>query len=85
MEIRNMDWKDIFVGLSGTSIRIKFINSLIIMLKHIIYKSRNKGTLPPVNIIHKKMLEYIDEEKKLATRRGKLGAHLLKWEYFNVR
>ena len=27
-----MAWDDIFVGLSGSSIRIKFVNSLIIML-----------------------------------------------------
>ena len=34
-EIRNMDWGDIFVGLSGSSIRITFVNCLIIMLKYI--------------------------------------------------
>ena len=30
--IRNMDWGDIFVGLSGRSIKIKFVNYLIIMV-----------------------------------------------------
>ena len=35
-EIKNMAWEDIFVGLSGSSIRIKFVNSLIIMLKYMI-------------------------------------------------
>ena len=44
-EIRNMAWEDIFVGLSGSSIRIKFVNSLIIMLKYIIFKSRITGIL----------------------------------------
>ena len=34
-EIRNMAWEDVFVGLSGSSIRIKFVNSFIIMLKYI--------------------------------------------------
>ena len=84
MEIRNIEWKDIFVGLSGNSIRIKFINSLIIMLKYIIYKARLKGTLPSPNMIRTALLKYMDEEKKLASKRGKLGVHLLKWEYFNA-
>ena len=43
-ENRNMAWEDIFVVLSGSSIRIKFVNSLIIMLKYIIFKSRTTGT-----------------------------------------
>ena len=80
-EIRNMAWEDIFVGLSGSSFRIKFVNSLIIMLKYIIFKSRTTGTLPSFNKIQKTFLEYINAEKKLATTRGKLGEHLLKWEY----
>ena len=50
-EIRNMAWEDIFVGLSGSSIRIKFVNSLIIMLKYTIFKSRTTGTLPSFNKI----------------------------------
>ena len=82
MEIRNIEWKDIFVGLSGNSIRIKFINSLIIMLKYIIYKSRLDGTLPPLNMIRKTLLQYMEEENKLASKRGRLSTHLLKWEYF---
>ena len=82
-EIRNMAWEDIFVGLSGVSIRIKFVNSLIIMLKYIIFKSRSTGTLPSFNKIQKTFSEYINTEKELATKRGKLGEHLLKWEHFN--
>jgi len=83
MEIRNMEWRDVFVGLSGNSVRIQFVNSLLIMIKYIIYKSRNTETLPSFNKIQKTLFEYMDEEKKLATKRGRLGAHLLKWEYFN--
>ena len=82
-EIRNMAWEDIFVGLSGVSIRIKFVNSLIIMLKYIIFKSRSTGTLPSFNKIQKTFSEYINTEKELATKRGKLGEHLLKWEHIN--
>ena len=82
IEIKNIEWKDMFVGFSGNSIRIKFINSLIIMLKYMIYKSRLKGTLPSPNVLKKTLFKYMDEERKLASKRGKLGAHLLKWEYF---
>ena len=81
MEIRNIAWEEIFVGLLGSSFRIKFVNYLIIMLKYIIFKSRTTGTLPSFNKIQKTFLEYINAEKKLATTRGKLGEHLLKWEY----
>ena len=80
-EIRNRAWEDIFVGLSDSSFRIEFVNSLIIMLKCIIFKSRTTGTLPSFNKIQKTFLEYINAEKKLATKRGKLCEHLLKWEY----
>ena len=82
-EIQNMDWVDIHVGLYGNSVRIKFVNSLILFLKYIIFKSRNAGKLPSFNMIRNKLLEYIEAEKKLATRRGKLGTHLLKWEFVN--
>ena len=71
------------MGLSGNSVRVKFVNSVIIMLKYIIYKSRTTGTLPLFNKIQKTLLEYMDEEKKLATTRGKLGVHLLKWEFIS--
>ena len=50
------------------------------MLKYIIFKLRTTGTLPSFNKIQKTFLEYINAEKKLATARGKLGEHLLKWE-----
>ena len=62
-----MAWEDIFVGLSGVSIRIKFVNYLIIMLKYIIFKSRTTGTLPSFNKL------YINTEKELATGRALLG------------
>ena len=80
-EIRNMNWEDIHVGLSGKSARIRFVNSLIIFLKYIIFESRKAGKLPPFNIFRKKLMEYREEEKNIATKRGKLGTHLLKWEF----
>ena len=78
-----MAWEDIFVGLSGVSIRIKFVNSLIIMLKYIMFKSRTTlySTIFQQNT--ETFSEYINTEKELATTRGKLGKHLLKWEHIN--
>ena len=71
IEIRNMDWGDIFVGLSRSSTRMKFVNSLIIMLKYISFKSRTTGTLPLFNKIQNTYLEYMNAETILATTRGK--------------
>ena len=82
-EIKELDWNDIFLGLKGNSVRIKFINTVIIFMKYVIYKSRQKGSLPTLVKIEKSVLEFIEEEKKLAIKMGKLGMHLLKWEYIN--
>ena len=51
------------------------------MLKYAIFNSRTTGSVPPFTKIQKTILEYINAEKKLATARGKLSEHLLKWEY----
>ena len=64
-EIQDIEWADIFVGLSGSSVRIKFVNSLIILLKYVIFKSRNTGILPSFNAIQKQLLEYMNQEKIL--------------------
>ena len=47
-EIKELDWNDIFLGLKGNSVRIKFVNTVIIFMKYVIYKSRQKGSLPTV-------------------------------------
>ena len=80
-EVRTLEWKDIFMGLPGKSVRIKFVNTLIVMLKYIIFKSRKGSTLPSLGKIQKDILNYREEEKKLAIKKGKLGLHLQKWEY----
>ena len=82
-EIKTLESRDVFLGLSGNSARIKFVNSLIIILKYIVFKSRKGGVIPSVRKIQKTILECVEEEKKLAIKRGKLGMHLLKWEYLN--
>ena len=50
-------------------------------MKYIVYHARKKGVVPTIVNIKKLVLEYIEEEKKVATKRGKLGMHLLKWEH----
>ena len=84
IEISNMDWKDVFVGLLGNSIRIKCVNTLIIIVKYLLFKSRSEGVIPSLAKIKKAILECRKEEKKLAVKRGKLGVHLLKWEEINI-
>ena len=48
-EIQNMNWDDIHVGLCGNSVRVRFVNSLIIFMKYVIFKSRNAGKLLTFN------------------------------------
>ena len=49
-------------------------------LKYVIFMSRNTGILPSFNAIQKQLLEYMNQENIIATARGKLGVHLMKWE-----
>ena len=83
-ELRNMNWCDIFCGIRGNSHRLKCVNSLIILMKYTIFKSRNNKKLPIREKIRKIIADVIDAEKKLATRDGKLNVHLQKWEHFNI-
>ena len=79
-EIKDLNWRDIFVGLSGNTNRIKSCNTIIFMVKYILFISRKKGVLPTIDDIYKLILEYKDQEKKTAIKMGKLGRHLQKWE-----
>ena len=83
VELRNKEWQDIFVGLSGTSNRIKCVNTLIILVKYTIFKSRSEGVLPSRVKIRKLISDFIEEEKKLAIKAGKLEKHFKKWEHLN--
>ena len=83
-ELRNMDWRDIFGGISGYSNRSKCVNTLIILIKYIIFKSRTGNKLPTGEKMQKIIVELINEEKILATKAGKLHVHLQKWEYFET-
>ena len=81
IEIRNVDWKIIFVGLAGRSYRVMYCNAIIFLLKYNIYSFRTKGILPSVRKVYKIILDYEEEEKKIAVNKGKLGVHLQKWEH----
>ena len=75
-----MEWRDIFLGVSGYSKRKKMCNTLINIMKFVIYKARTEGAVPSIEKIHRIILDYREEEKKIATEMGKLGSHLQKWE-----
>ena len=83
VEISNMEWQDIFVGLLGNSNRIKCVNALIILLKYTIYMSRTSN-LPPNVKICQIIRDFIEEEKNLAIKVGKLQLHLQKWETLQI-
>ena len=62
-EIKKMELVEI-LGLSESSVRIKFVDFLIILLKYVIFKSRNTGILPSFNAIQNQLLDYMNQEKK---------------------
>ena len=79
LELKDTKWEDIHVGIPGYSQRIKCCNSIIFMVKHIIYLSRSGEAVPSVVEVHKKLLEYREEENQIAIKYGKTGLHLLKF------
>ena len=42
-EIKDLEWQDIFVGLVGSSYRIKMCNTIIFMVKYVTFMSRSGG------------------------------------------
>ena len=76
----NAEWIDIHVGIKGKDLNIKCCNTVIFILKYIIFRSRSEGVIPSHEVIFKKITEYRNEEKEIALKRNKLGLHLLKWE-----
>ena len=76
IELRNIDWRDIFLGLPGNSNRIKCINTLIILLKFTIFNSRTGSNLPSLVKIKKSIRNH--KEVKTSIKVGKLGLHFTK-------
>ena len=83
-EIDISNWNLIFMGIKGNSHRIKMCNSIIFIIKYIIYSYRSKGVLPSINTILRMIIDYKDREKELASNTGRIGLHLMKWEELNI-
>lgn len=83
-EIDINNWKLIFMGIQGNSQRIKMCNSIILIIKYIVYFSRTKEMLPSMNKILKMISDYKDREEELAIKSHKLELHLQKWEELNI-
>ena len=83
-EIDISNWNLIFMGIQGNSHRIKMCNSIIFIIKYIIYSNRSKGVLPSINAILMKLTDYKDRERELAIKTGRIGLHLMKWEELNI-
>ena len=87
LEVRDISWKDIHVGLPGNSFRIKCCNSIILMIKHncMLYLSRTAGAVPSVVKVQKSLMEYREDENKIAVKlMWEIGIYLLKWECVKV-
>ena len=83
-EINISDWKLIFMGIKGDSHRIQLCNSIIFIIKYIIYFSRSKGVLPSINKILMRITDYREREKELAIKTGKIGLHMIKWQELSI-
>ena len=75
---------DIFTGFPGNSNRNKCVNSLVMFIKYVIFHSRAQGHVPSCMKNQKCIADFIEEEKTLATKAGKLNLHLQKWEELKV-
>ena len=84
-ELRTLNWREIFLGLPGNSSRIKCVNSVILFIKYAIFNSRAEGRVPSFIKIHKYITGCIEEERRLATKSGKLSLHLQKWDELKVK
>ena len=78
--LRKAEWKEIHVGIAGSDPEIKFCNTVIFLMKYIIFKTRSEGRVPTQERCFQILLEYQNEEKAIAIKRNKLDKHLLKWE-----
>ena len=81
VELQYVSWEDIYVGISGNSSKIKGCNTVILMIKYMLYLMRAEGKVPKFNDVMKYFRECKEEENKIAVKRGIIGMHLLKWEY----
>ena len=79
-DLRNIEWRDVHFGVTGRAPKVKFYNTIIFILKYIIFRSRSEGKIPTFEEICKRIISFRDEEKEIAIKRNKLGLHLLKWE-----
>ena len=75
-ELRNVDWQDIHVGIEVCSPRIKFCNTLILMIKYMIYRARSKLAIPSIGNVKKTIIEYRDEEKSIAEKGSVATLHV---------
>ena len=79
----NVVWQDVHIGLEGTSHRIKLCNTIIFIVKFMIYKARSQSIIPSLEEFKKLLITYRKEENDIAIKRNKSGWHLLKWECLN--
>ena len=78
LELRDAVWKDIHVGMPGNPSRIKCCNTIIFIIKHIIYRARSESSVPSMREVHKIVNEFREEEKKIAVKGNRLGLHFQK-------
>ena len=81
VDLKDGGWEDIMFGsqepLKGKD---QLLNHLIILVKYLIFTSRERKTPPTFTEIKNKLKEDRVEEMKLASVRNSMGIHVSKWE-----
>ena len=84
VDFRNLSWDDIQFGIYLPNRgKGQLVNHILILVKYLLFVSRNQNTPPTERGIEIQMEQDRLEEKRLATLRNTLSLHLKKWENCN--
>ena len=80
VDLRNCSWEEILFGKEGCNKgKNQLLNHILILVKYLIFKSREHKKPPSYNEIKNNIVEDRLEERKLASMRGTLTIHFSKW------
>ena len=82
--LKDMSWKEVHIGLDEIAEDRQMINHVVLLIKYLIFISREKKKPPSIEEIKEKILKSKQEERKSATERNTLTFHYKKWEHLKV-
>ena len=82
--LKEMSWKEVHIGLDEITEDRQMINHVVLLIKYLIFISREKKKPPSIEEIREKIFKSKQEERKSATERNTLTFHYKKWEHLKV-